>query len=417
MPPQHGKSELCSRRMPAKILGDDPNKRIAVVAYNHTFSSKFNRDIQRVIDSKEYRELYPETTLSGRNVRSDAKGSWLRNNDEFEIVGKKGSLISVGVGGGLTGNKVDVAIIDDPYKDAQQANSEAYKRQLFEWWDSVLETRLHNDSQICLTFTRWRHDDIAGRLLKLEKEGKTGQKWFVVKFPALKEGGKNSYDKRRIGQALWPKHLTAAKLKERKAKNPTAFEALYQQNPTPKTGNVIKIDQLKTYELNQLPEGVNHCYIDTATSEKELKNNDPSGILIYRIHKNKIYLIEFIKGLWAMPDLLEKIKWVHTRHLTGRRSTIYIENKSNGRSVKQFLDKETRFSVVLENIKGGKLERAENEAPTIEAGRVLYPIGEYWVDSFLKQLAGFPLLAHDEEVDCLTGSIRTGLKSGKFQLL
>jgi hypothetical protein len=105
MPPQHGKSEMCSRRMPAKILGDNPNKRVAVCAYNHTFASKFNRDIQRIITSSEYKELYPETTLNERNVRSDASGSWLRNNDEFEIVGKKGSLISVGIGGGLTGKQ------------------------------------------------------------------------------------------------------------------------------------------------------------------------------------------------------------------------------------------------------------------------------------------------------------------------
>jgi hypothetical protein len=51
----------------------------------------------------------------------------------------------VGTGVGLTGNKVDVAIIDDPYKDAQQANSAAYRAMLEEWWDKVLMTRLHNN--------------------------------------------------------------------------------------------------------------------------------------------------------------------------------------------------------------------------------------------------------------------------------
>ena len=49
MPPQHGKSELCSRRLPAKMLGDNPDLRAGLVSYNHDFASKFNRDVQRII--------------------------------------------------------------------------------------------------------------------------------------------------------------------------------------------------------------------------------------------------------------------------------------------------------------------------------------------------------------------------------
>ena len=103
MPPQHGKSELCSRRLPSKLLGDNPNLRIALVSYNHSFASKFNRDIQRIIDSEDYRKVYPNTILAGKSAKG-AVGTWLRNSEEFEVVGYKGSFISVGVGGGLTGS-------------------------------------------------------------------------------------------------------------------------------------------------------------------------------------------------------------------------------------------------------------------------------------------------------------------------
>ncbi len=417
MPPQHGKSELCSRRMPAKILGDFPNKRVAVCAYNHPFAAKFNRDVQRIIDSPEYKELYPETTLSGKNIRSDASGSWLRNSDEFEIVGHRGSLISVGIGGGLTGNKVDVAIVDDPYKDPAQANSEAYRKRLVEWWDQVLETRLNNDGQICLTFTRWRHDDIAGHLLELQEAGITTDEWTIVRFQGIKEEGNHATDEynavedpRAAGEALWPEEHSADRLLNMKAKNPIAYEALYQQDPTPLGGNIIKDEYLKRYLLNELPEGVNHAYIDTATSESELKNNDPTGILIYRVYQNKLYLIYFIKGRWSSPELIEKIKWVSEKFLQGRRSKIYIENKSNGRSTKQTLDRGTNLNVILENIKGKKQERLENELSTLESGRVLIPLNEHWSEDFKKQCLGFPLIKHDEEIDCLTGAMRTGLK-------
>ena len=113
-----------------------------------------------------------------------------------------------------------------------------------------------------------------------------------------------------------------------------------------------------------------------------------------------------------MPDLIDNIKRVHERYLTGRQSKIVIENKSNGPSTKQVLMRETQFSVILENIKGGKEERVENELTSLEAGRVLVPKGDYWVKDFMDQLKGFPMLKHDEEVDCLTGAMRVGLGSG-----
>lgn len=407
MPPQHGKSELCSRRMPAKILGDHPNKRIAVCAYNYPFASKFNRDVQRIIDSKEYKEIYPETTLSGRNIRADYKGSWLRNSDEFEIVGFRGSLISVGIGGGLTGNKVDVAIIDDPYKDAVEANSQAFRKRLEEWWDAVLETRLNNDAQICLTFTRWRHDDIAGRLLELQKMGITTDDWVVVKYQGIKEANVTPPgDIRKVGEALWEEEHSAERLNNVRKKTPTFFEALYQQRPSARTGNIVKDKYLFRYEPHTLPEGTNHIYIDTATSEEELKNNDPTGILVWRKHQGRLYLVYFAKGRWGMPDLIRNIKTIHQQHCNGRRSKVYIENKSNARSVKQMLSGDVMLNIVLDNIKGKKLERLENELPTLEAQKVGVPVGEMWVDSFMEQIKGFPLTSHDEEIDCLTGAMR-----------
>ena len=70
MPPQHGKSEISTRRTPAKMLGDNPDLKIGLAAYNHTIASKFNRDIQRIIDSHEYNLMYPDTKLNGSNVRT-----------------------------------------------------------------------------------------------------------------------------------------------------------------------------------------------------------------------------------------------------------------------------------------------------------------------------------------------------------
>src|SRR3990167_6178162 len=132
--PQHGKSELASRRLPAYLFGLNPNLRIAGCSYNDTFSAKFNRQIQRIIDADVYRQIFPDTKLNTKNVATDSKGAFLRNAHEFEIVNYSGSYISVGVGGGITGNPVDILIIDDPVRGRADANSLTIRNKLWEWY-------------------------------------------------------------------------------------------------------------------------------------------------------------------------------------------------------------------------------------------------------------------------------------------
>ena len=163
VPPQHGKSEGSTRRLPAYMLGVNPDLRIAVSSYNSTFASKFNRDIQRIIDTPEYNHVFSDTLLSGSIKQSS---QFLRNSTEFEIVNKKGSLKSVGRGGALTGNPVDVMIMDDLYKDFAEGNSPIIRDSVWDWYTTVVKTRLHNDSQELIVFTRWHEDDLIGRLEK-----------------------------------------------------------------------------------------------------------------------------------------------------------------------------------------------------------------------------------------------------------
>jgi len=255
LPPQHSKSEFSSRRAPAKMFGDNPDLKIGIAAYNHTVAARFNRDIQRIIDSPSYRELYPNTCLNVQNVRT-AGGTWLRNSDEFEIVGHEGSLVSVGIGGGLTSRKLDVAIIDDPYKDAAEAWSHTVRESIRTWYQAVLKTRLHNESQQLLVFTRWHEEDLAGDLLANEPD-----EWTVVTFEALKTDRINDpNDPRKIGEALWPHQLTRTNLEKIQRSSDLIFECLYQQNPTPKEGLLMPAGEMKRFSLSQIqdnqPDGI-----------------------------------------------------------------------------------------------------------------------------------------------------------------
>lgn len=112
MPPQHGKSVGATTLLPAYVLGLDPDLRVAIASYSGALASKFNRRVQRIIESREYAALFPATT-----IKQGAKPpGYIRTADEVEVIGRRGGLLSVGREGALTGNRVDCFILDDLYR-------------------------------------------------------------------------------------------------------------------------------------------------------------------------------------------------------------------------------------------------------------------------------------------------------------
>ena len=269
MPPQHGKSEGATRRLPAFVLGQDPDKRIAIVSYNAIKARKFNRELQRIMDDDRYYELFPQTLLAGQasyQEQGRRSRNYARNSDECEIVGYQGSFKTIGVGGSLTGEPVDMLIMDDLYKDASSAWSPVIRQNVADWYDTVASTRLHNDSQQLLVFTRWHMEDLAGRLL--EQEGvydpiENPQGWLLVSFPAIQNRPPSEQDPRAEGEPLWPERHSLEKLLEIKGRSPTVFESLYQQNPQPSQG--LMYEEFTCY--TDLPSrSYSVAYIDAADS-------------------------------------------------------------------------------------------------------------------------------------------------------
>ena len=225
VPPQHGKSELSTRKFPAYLLGKNPRLKIVIASYNATLASRFNRDIQRVIDQKVYHDVFPETYLNESNVVT-VSDSWLRNSEIFETVGFQGFVKTVGRGGALTGTTVDIGIIDDPLKDRAEAMSSTIREGLWSWYQDVFETRLHNNSQQLVIQTRWHEEDLSGKLLRRDND------WEVVILEAIKEN-EYIYDPREFGEVLWPEKHSLSRILKVKETSPLTFNSLYQQTPKP----------------------------------------------------------------------------------------------------------------------------------------------------------------------------------------
>jgi hypothetical protein len=180
------------------------------------------------MDNEKYFSLFPEARLNGSKVAGTRFDNFARNNHTFDIVEKKGNLITVGRGGQITGLPLDVLIIDDLYKDREEATSQTVSEKIWTNYNDVFLTRLHNDSQQLIMNTRWDEADLVGRLLLQE-----ASEWEVIVFPAIKTADEVSYDNRKEGEALWPEKHSLERLLKVKEKTEVTFNSLYQQDPKP----------------------------------------------------------------------------------------------------------------------------------------------------------------------------------------
>ena len=406
MPPQHGKSEGSTRRLPAFILGLNPDAKVAVVSYSAPKARKFNREIQRVIDTPEYAAIFSETRLNASNVTTVA-GSWLRNADECEIVGHRGGFKTVGVGGPLTGEPVDVLIMDDIYKDARTAWSPTVRESIEDWYDTVAETRLHNGSQQLVVFTRWHEEDLAGRLLaqqgRLTPDNPGG--WDVVVYQAIKSDAPTDYDPREPGEALWPERHSLAKLESIRARNSHVFQSLYQQDPRPAEG--LMYTDLKEYDT--LPVGAYRMksYTDTADTGAD--------------YLCAICYAEFPTGEMYVVDLLYTTRPMeYTEPETARMldrnavETAWIESNNGGRSFARAVERNLREMGNRQTIirwftqTGNKQVRIFTQSAAVQ-NMIRFPRGwrRRWPE-FFQAVTGYMKEgknAHDDAPDALTGMV------------
>ena len=269
MPPQHGKSVGASTLLPAYLLGLDPDLRVAVASYSAALASRFNRRVHRIVDSTEYAAFFPETTLK----RGAKPPGCIRTADEAEIVGRRGGILSVGREGSLTGNRVDCFILDDLYKDALEAHSPLVRENCWEWYTSVVRTRMHNASRELIVFTRWHDEDLIGTLMRRERfvglrawrqlDELGGDCWLHLNFEALKASPPTEIDPRPAGAALWPEQHSAALLDAKRRLDPLQFECMYQGRPSAREGLLYG---LQFAEYDALPRDIvrRGNYTDTA---------------------------------------------------------------------------------------------------------------------------------------------------------
>lgn len=403
MPPRHGKSELVSRRLPAFIFGVNPNAQIIATSYGSELATRMNRDVQRIMTMPHYQRLFPKTKLNETKVRTTAEGGALRNADMFEIVGHGGVYRASGVGGAITGMGANFAIIDDPIKNQEEADSITYREKVWDWYTSTLFTRLEKSGSVLLTMTRWHEDDLAGRLLKLAKSDPEADQWEVFEFPALKETENNPEDPRPVGEALWPEKYNVQRLAQIKATAGTrVWNALYQQRPSALEGGIIRRSWIKFYK--ELPGRLDDCIQSWDMAFKETKKSDfVVGHVWARAGANK-YLIAETRDRMDIVATISAVLMLTARF--PKSFAKLVEGKANGPAVIQLLKDKVPGLIEVEP-EGSKESRLSAVAPEFEAGNIYLPDPGIapWIHDYVEELVNFPNATHDDRVDATSQAL------------
>lgn len=398
VPYRHGKSDICSRYLPPKFLGEFPNFEVIMATYGANLSYKMSKDARNIMKSKEYQKLF--------DSRLDPKNSGV---SEWGIENKMGLFTPIGIEGGIAGKGAHMLIIDDPLKGRKAAESKLIRENVWEAFRNDLFTRIAPVHIVLILATRWHKDDLIGRIIKEmeDPENEEFPQFEVIKIPARDESYETGY--------LFPERFTK-KYYERAFAILGKYnaQALLQCEPTIKGGNLFDMTKIKIEK--QFPKDLRFVrFWDLASTEKERVSEDPDFTAGSKIAVKEI---EGLKHLYIADS-----KWCQ-EEAPKRNKMIVNTAKADGMGVWQgvesvagYKDTYTTLKSVLKGVaivkkckvSGDKLVRAGDVEPIFEAGNVHLLKGS-WNDKWIEQHTEFPSSDHDDIVDTTSGGYKLALK-------
>ena len=384
MPPRHGKSETVTYRYPVRRMLLHPTENVLITGYNERFARKF-----------------------GRRTRNIAKGFGLSLDPEKQAadewaMSQGGILMTRGVGSPPTGTGFNRIVIDDPVRRRQDAESETFRNSVWDWYTDDLYTRLEPGGAIILIMTLWHEDDLGARAVASEPGA-----WTVLKLPAF--AIEDDLLGRSPGQALWPERYdvdSLLRIKDVQVKNDgeRSFEALYQQNPTPRDGSIFKASCWQYYKAipTDLEEQI--CSWDMT-----FKSTDGSDYVVGQCWGRRgadRFLLHQIRARMTFTETCDAV--IELSNLYPLAVTKLVEDAANGPAVMNALRTKVAglIPVTPQSIGGSKAARAYAVEPLLCAGNLHLPDPKVfavpWISAFITEHSNFPNGKNDDQVDATT---------------
>lgn len=392
MPPRHLKSHCTSVAFPVWALGRDPARRIICMSYGLDLAEGFSRDSRRLIEANWNRAAFPLLRLDPRR----ASTAELRTT-------ANGYRMATSAGGPLTGKGADMLILDDPTK-AEDVASETRRQAVFDWFTGTVMTRLDNPKTgaVIVIAQRLHEDDLLGRLMA------TGD-WDVLELPAIETqnrliplGAEINWD-RKPGQALLPAHMDLADFEaKRREMGSRAFEAQYQQAPTPAGGNIVRPEWFGTIPSSMRRQDYEAVIQSWDPAAVPGESNDYSVCITLGLIGNHIDILDLHRAQYLQPDLLRVAAKLRDRW---KPDLVIVEAVGAGRGVYDHMHRQYGTSIRSIQPRYGKVERMALQSPKVEEGHVRLPLNAPWKESFLAEVAAFPNGKYDDQVDSLSQAL------------
>lgn len=280
-------------------------------------------------------------------------------------------------------------VIDDPFADRQEADSQTIRDNVDDWFTAVVTTRIGPGGGVLLMHTRWHLDDLAGRLQERAKDG--GDTWQIASYPAI----------RPDGTAL-PSRFSLAEFQRKRANMPSRdWLALYQQTPAAEGGAYF--DRAWITNWDTVPEGSRfYMTVDFAISERQ--EADYTVVLPFAVGPDRLlYLMQPERAHLTGRGIIDTIHRLAAKH---QPLEIMVEKGQIWQSLASIWKEECRrlskWYAIREVVPiTDKQNRARSIQGLMEMGRVRFPRGSFTTDTWIPELLGFPVGKHDDLVDAL----------------
>ena len=390
-PPRNGKTEISTKKFPAFVLGKHPEWPIIVTSYSSELAVDFGFATRDIMQSASYQKIF----TSRLRPDAKAKGKWLTD--------KNGGYTAAGAGGSITGKGFKIGVIDDPFKNREEAASKTIRDSRWDWYRSTFYTRQEGATAIIVIMTRWHTDDLVGRLLKKQKEDEENgeenyDKWHLIEFPAIAIRDETFRDK---GEALWPEKYPIEKLKKiETALGPYEFAALYQCNPITAENQEFKETWIKRKPWSEVELMNTRKFVTIDPGGKDIENDFTGITRNYVDQLNNWY----IKSMRVHIDSMELINIIFKLHEEGMEK-IGIEETVYLKAVKPFFEIECRKRNKFPNVIPLKIHGRNKEVrirgliPRYSSGSIYHIEGE--CKDLEDEMVVFPKGANDDTIDSL----------------
>jgi len=390
MPPRHGKSMLASEFFPAWYIGRNPDHYVVTATYAQELADDFGRKVKNQIEDDAYQAIFPGVSLA-----DDSKSAKRFHIDGSlggyeHSTGQRGAFYAVGVGGPLTGRGAHLLLIDDPVKNREDAESEVIRKKTKDWYTSTAYTRLMPGGRIVIIQTRWHEDDLAGWLQT--EHGHEG--WVVLNLPAINEAG----------EALWPEQYDIGALEQiKRALPPRDWSALYQQAPSPETGDYFKREWI--HLVDKMPPKETLSVYGASDYAVTADGGDYTVHVVVGVdHEGRMWLLDMWRqqassDVWveAFCNLVRKWKPIGWAEETGQ-----IKSGVGPFLVKRMLESQSYVAREQFPTRGGdKAIRAQSIRGRMALQGLYIHRDQPWLSDLISEMMSFPVGVHDDQ--CVTG--------------